>query len=242
MHYGSTAVLRDVNLHMHCGELTAVVGPNGGGKSTLLRAILGEIRYDGEISFLSKGKDAKRPITGYVPQHVSIDKDAPVSVLDLFALSRGRFPVWLKTAERRRSEALRSLDIVSASHLADRRIGELSGGELQRVLLACAMTPIPEILLLDEPVSGVDARGLSLFYETICNLRKEFDISIILVTHDIGAIAPHADRIVLLNRTVVADGTPSDVLKGDDLSAVMGISFSRTMIIPEDRAVHGGKK
>ena len=132
--------------------------------------------------------------------------------------------------------------MVSARHLADRRLGELSGGELQRVLLACAMTPVPEILLLDEPVSGVDAKGLSLFYETICNLRREYDISIILVTHDIGAIAPHADRLVLLNRKILADGKPAEVLSHSELAATMGISFMNTVRIRSDKDVHGGGK
>ena len=236
--YGEKHVLEHVNLHVHCGELTAIIGPNGGGKSTLLKTFLGEVRYSGEIKFTSHGRTDDRPRIGYVPQHVSIDRDLPCSVMDLFALSRGRFPVWLRTGAVRRKEALASLEIVSARHLADRRLGELSGGEVQRVLLACAMTPLPEILLLDEPVSGVDAKGLSVFYETICNLRHEYDISILLVTHDIAAIAPHADRLVLLNRKVLADGKPSKVLAHSDLSAVMGMSFMNTALIPPDRKVH----
>ena len=240
--YGKKRVLEHVDLHVHCGELTAIIGPNGGGKSTLLKAILGEVRYSGEIKFSSHGLADGRPRIGYVPQHVSIDRDLPCSVMDLFALSRGNFPVWLKTGAVRRKEALASLDIVSARHLADRRIGELSGGEIQRVLLACAMTPLPEILLLDEPVSGVDAKGLSVFYETICNLRHSYDISILLVTHDIAAIAPHADRLVLLNRKVLADGKPSKVLSHSDLAPVMGMSFMNTILIPPDRKVHGEKK
>ena len=240
--YGKKRVLEHIDLHVHCGELTAVIGPNGGGKSTLLKALLGEVRYEGEIFFSSHGRVDNRPRIGYVPQHVAIDRDMPCSVMDLFAMSRGRFPVWLKTGAVRRREALRSLDMVSARHLADRRLGELSGGELQRVLLACAMTPVPEILLLDEPVSGVDAKGLSLFYETICNLRREYDISIILVTHDIGAIAPHADRLVLLNRRILADGKPAEVLSHSELVSTMGMSFMNTVRIRSDRDVHGGGK
>ena len=240
--YGKKRVLEHINLHVHCGELTAIIGPNGGGKSTLLKAILGEVRHQGEIRFSSRGRVDKRPRIGYVPQHVAIDRDLPCSVTDLFALSRGTFPVWLGTGTARRKEALASLGMVSAKHLANRRIGELSGGELQRVLLACAMTPLPEILLLDEPVSGVDAKGLSLFYETICNLRHQYDMSIILVTHDIGAIAPHADRLILLNKTVLADGKPAEVLAHSELSAVMGRSFMNTVFIPPDKAVHGEKK
>lgn len=108
--YGKKRVLEHIDLHVHCGELTAVIGPNGGGKSTLLKALLGEVRYEGEIRFSSHGRVDKRPRIGYVPQHVAVDRDMPCSVMDLFALSRGRFPVWLKTGASRRKEALRSLD------------------------------------------------------------------------------------------------------------------------------------
>ena len=123
----------------------------------------------------------------------------------------------------------------------NRKIGELSGGELQRVLLACAMNPVPEILLLDEPVSGVDAKGLFLFYETICDLRRRFDISIVLVTHDLAAIAPHADRMVLLNKKIIADGKPADVLSHNAMLSLMGTAFMSASEIPVDAQVHGGR-
>lgn len=236
--YGQTHILENVDLHVHCGELTAVVGPNGGGKTTLLKALLGEVRYGGEIHFIPKSGGEKRPRIGYVPQHVSIDRDVPVSVRDLFAVSRSVFPAWIGIRNERLVETRKALEIVSAAHLANRRIGELSGGELQRVLLACALVPLPEILLLDEPVSGVDARGLAAFYETICNLRHSFDMSIILVTHDLAAIAPHADRMVLLNKKILADGKPKEVLSSSALVQLMGAHFMNLSLIPKDGAAH----
>ncbi|MGL4369799.1 MAG: ATP-binding cassette domain-containing protein, partial [Spirochaetota bacterium] len=102
--YGRTRVLENINMHIHCGELTALVGPNGGGKSTLLRAILGEVPYRGEIQFRAHGISDARPRIGYVPQHVAVDRDAPVSVADLFSLSRGKFPVWLGSRKGIRDE------------------------------------------------------------------------------------------------------------------------------------------
>jgi len=234
--------LDGIDLHFHCGELTVIIGPNGGGKSTILRSLLGDVSYKGEIHFRPRGKDEKRPRIGYVPQRVSIPGDAPMSVLDLLLISRGGFPAWAIRPFSRGEKAREALEAVSAEHLIDRKIGELSGGELQRVLLACAMNPLPEILLLDEPVSGVDAKGLALFYEIICGLRRRYDISIILVSHDLAAIAPHADRMVLVNRKVIAEGKPADILGDPRCVELMGTGYLDAKLIPVDALYHGEKR
>jgi zinc transport system ATP-binding protein len=239
VNYGEVNALDGVDLHFHCGELTVIIGPNGGGKSTILRSLLGDVPYKGEIHFRPRGKDEKRPRIGYVPQKVSIPADVPISVLDLLLISHSGFPVWAFRPSSRREKAREALATVSAAHLGDRKIGELSGGELQRVLLACAMNPLPEILLLDEPVSGVDAKGLSLFYETICELRRRYDISIILVSHDLAAIAPHADRMVLVNRKVIAEGKPTDILNDPRCVELMGTGYLDANLIPVDAQYHG---
>jgi zinc transport system ATP-binding protein len=240
--YSGVQALQGVNLHFHCGELTAVVGPNGGGKSTLLKAILGEVRFSGEIRFQPSDGEPVMPVIGYVPQRVTVSHDTPMSVLDFMLLSMQTFPVWLGVRKNARKQAETALETVSAEHLIRRKIGELSGGELQRVLLARAMNPVPEILLLDEPVSGVDAKGLALFYETICDLRRRYDISIILVTHDIAAIAPHADRMLVLNKTLLADGTPSEVIADDALVRLLGHTVLKVSRIPDDSEIHGGSQ
>jgi zinc transport system ATP-binding protein len=115
---------------------------------------------------------------------------------------------------------------MAAEHLARRRLSALSGGELQRVLLALAMTPRPDILLLDEPVAGVDQAGLILFYRLVCDLRRIHDLSILLVTHDVETAAAHADRVVLLNRTVLADGAPADILSQADQLRTLGMGWA----------------
>lgn len=210
--FGAATVLEDVNLHINCREIVALVGPNGAGKTTFLRAMLGEIPYTGTVSFLVKAMPGKKPRIGYVPQKIDFDSDSPISVSDFVATSLGRSPVWMGVTSSMRKRAAAVLAGVSAEHLLDHRVAELSGGELQRVLLALSLTPAPDILLLDEPVSAVDVNGLSLFYRIVDNVRKEHDVSIIMATHDLAGVAPHVDRMILLNRAIIAEGTPREVL------------------------------
>lgn len=209
---GKTEILRDIHLHIHCGELIALIGPNGAGKTTLLKAILGEIPHTGELRFLdARNCQARKPIVGYVPQKIDFDTGAPVSVLDLFSAALSSRPVCLGHSRRLHERAAANLARVQADHLLKRRLGDLSGGELQRVLLALALDPKPDLLLMDEPVSGIDAHGRELFYDMVSDLRRHYDLSIILVSHDLALVSHYAERVVLLNRTVLCDGAPEEV-------------------------------
>lgn len=211
--FGGTTVLEGVNLHLHCGELTAVVGENGAGKSTLVRCLLGEVEHSGEIHFLDAARRrADSPVIGYVPQHSNFDREAPVSVLDLFAASLSGRPACLGVPSAVRRQAEEGLARTGDAHLLRRRLGTLSGGEMQRVLLGLALTPVPNILLLDEPVSGVDHSGREKFYELLSQLRREYDIAVLLVSHDLATLARFADRMVFLDRRIVAEGPPAEVL------------------------------
>ena len=222
---GSMRILENVNMHIHCGELTAVIGPNGAGKSTLLKALLGEVQHTGELKYLdSKGTRSGHPIIGYVPQQLSFDTGTPTSVLDLFTACLSGKPAWLFKPAGVKRKAIEGLAKVKAEHLIDRRLGALSGGELQRVLLALALEPVPNLLLLDEPVSGMDQGGLELFYKTVSEVRKNYDLSIILVSHDLEFVAKYADRVILLNRTVIASGTPQTVFNSESAREAFGIS------------------
>lgn len=210
--FGRLTVFEHVNIHIHCGQLTAIIGPNGAGKSTLLKAILGEIPHQGVLHYVdAKGKHTGHPVIGYVPQYLRFDVSAPTSVMDIFMACLSNRPVWLCSAEKLRSRVKKSLARVQAEHLIDRRLGALSGGELQRVLLALALDPMPDLLLLDEPVSGVDQNGLELFYEILGRLREKEDMAIILISHDLNMVARHADQVVLLNKGVVTSGSPEEV-------------------------------
>lgn len=215
-------VLTDVSLSIECGDLLAIIGPNGAGKTTLLRAILGDIAYRGSIRFTALGNNVRKPLIGYVPQQVSIESGTPTSVEDLLVMAMGGSPFSLLWHPMIRRHIVEVLEKVQALHLLKERICDLSGGELQRVLLAAAITPLPDLLLLDEPVSGVDPQGLALFYQLVNELREQRHLSIILVTHDLAGIAPHADRMVLLKESVLVSGTPETVLKDEALIRTFG--------------------
>ncbi len=232
---GNRPIIEKVNLHIHCGEITALVGPNGSGKSTLLKAILGELPHSGSLKYLdASGQRSGKPRIGYVPQRLDFDMNSPVSVLDLIHASHFKRPVWLFSPPDLRNQAAAILARVQAEHLVDRRLGALSGGELQRVLLALALDPLPDLLLLDEPISGIDFRGMQRFYTMVSELRKNYDLSIILVSHDLHSIAKLADRVVYLNRTVQCIGNPDEVLYQMGFGPVPPSSATRLINIPDN--------
>jgi len=226
---GNQEILKDVNLHIHCGELTALIGANGAGKSTLLKAIIGEHEYSGSLTFADGNeKMSRRPIIGYVPQKLDFDYSSPVSVLDVFASTQSNRPVYFSYDKKVRDIALRSLRKVQGENLINKRLGVLSGGELQRVLLALALEPIPDILLLDEPVSGIDQNGLKLFYEIVSNLRENYDLSIILVSHDLSVVYDYADRIAFLNnKTIECVGRPEEVFSNKSVIDTFGLELNK---------------
>lgn len=170
----SQTLLKDVSLHIHCGELTALIGANGAGKTTLLRALLGQIEYKGTVRHLSSdGRPAADLRTGYVPQQLEFDRSSPVTVTDFLAGSLSRRAVFLGIDKKTKEKVVRALTRTHCEKLVDRPLGALSGGELQRVLLALALVPQPDLLILDEPVSGVDQNGLESFYQTVDELKRK---------------------------------------------------------------------
>ena len=224
---GDQVILEDVNFHLHCGEITALIGPNGAGKSTLFRTILGQLPHSGEIDFQRAGGKHTRPLIGYVPQSPSFDRGDPVSVLDLFIASIADWPVFLPTPKKLRERVLRCLSRVHAEPLVDKRIGSLSGGELQRVLLAMALEPLPHILILDEPLSGVDIEGAAQLMDMLDELRRRFDLSILLSTHDFDTLRTYSDQVVLLRETVLASGTAEQVLSSPVFRQVFRLNLGK---------------
>ena len=209
---GNDVILKDVNIHIHCGELTVIIGRNGAGKSTLLKAILGEIEHTGNITFVDKKDNVTKKIKiGYVPQSINVEKHMPTTVYDLFASCITHIPVFLRKDKKIYNEIKEHLSIFSADGLIDKSIGDLSGGELQRVLIAIATKPIPNLLILDEPVSGIDRNGIKEFYKIISKLKSEYDMSIILVSHDLDLAKKYADKVILLDKEVIKEGKPEEV-------------------------------
>ncbi len=215
---GGDRILKDVNLHVHCGQMVALIGPNGAGKSTLLRALLGEREYEGNILFSVPGSRRAKPVIGYVPQSPNFDPGDPVSVADLFSCCLSRRPAFLGQKKRDRELILECLDRVHGEDLIDKRVGTLSGGELQRILLALALEPMPNILILDEPLSGVDIEGMTNLMDMLDEVRREFDLSILMTTHDFSMLPRYADHVVLIDHEVKIQGTPAEVLDSPEFN------------------------
>jgi zinc transport system ATP-binding protein len=220
---GEHIIIDSVNLHIHCGKFTAIIGRNGAGKTTLIRAILGEIKHSGHIEFMDlKDKTMKDLKIGYVPQYVNIEKNTPMSVYDLFAGYVSNIPVFFKKSKKLYERVKEQLSIFDAQDLIDKRACDLSGGELQRVLLAIAITPVPNLLLLDEPVSGIDRNGMELFYKNIQILKENYDLAMIVISHDFEFVKEYADHVILLDRTILKEGSFEEVRQCDDFKKVFG--------------------
>ena len=173
---------------------------------------MGEIKHEGSVAFQSHNGDTLEKVTvGYVPQQLDFDRYAPVSVRDFLLAGRTALPVCFFGSRSAEKSIDESLETVNALHLKKRTLGELSGGEIQRVMLAAALYPRPELLILDEPVSGVDAVGSEIFYEVISDIKRNYHIAIAMVSHDLGIVREYADNVLLLNKKVLRAGTADDV-------------------------------
>ena len=220
---GGQTLLQDISMHIHCGQLTVLIGQNGAGKTTLVRALLGELPYGGQIRHVDdQGRDLPHLRTGYVPQHLHFDREMPVTVQDFLASAFTRRPVWTGVSAKTHKKVHDALAAVEAASLAQRPLGRCSGGELQRVLLALALEPAPDLLVLDEPVSGVDQKGLSMFLDTVLRLRETHHMAILLVSHDLALVREYADHVVLLDKTVLCQGAPGHVFSSPEFEKVFG--------------------
>jgi zinc transport system ATP-binding protein len=205
-------VLDDVSFDVAEGEFACLVGPNGGGKTTFLKAALGLLPLAaGSLEVLGASPGAARRRVGYVPQVKGFNRTFPARVVEVIAASLlGRWPLRLAPALRERARAV--LARVGGQHLLDSPLAGLSGGELQRVFLARALANEPELLLLDEPTAGVDARGRAEFLELLARIAAEAELAVVLVTHNAGAVRRLARRAVYLDGTLRAWGPPEEVL------------------------------
>ncbi len=223
---GTQEIIKDINIEFHCGELTALVGKNGAGKTTLIRSILGERRHEGTITYKGHGGGTvSKPKTGYVPQQLAFDKSTPVTVMDFLSAMTSKKPVWLGFGKSEKEAIRKRLEDLDCADCLDKKLGMLSGGELQRVLLAAATDPMPDLLILDEPVSGIDAAGLDMFYRLVTKLRDHYHMAILLVSHDLPLIKKYADKTIVLDKTIVISGETDEVFASDEFKTTMGLDF-----------------
>ena len=213
--YGRERVLDDVSLELRRGEFVALVGPNGSGKSTLLRCLLGLLR-PGAGAVRLFGEDPRelgdRWRLGYVPQRPFLDNDLPATVEEVVAAGRlSRTGWWRRLRDADRTAVTHAMESVGLLPLRGRRVRELSGGQQQRVFIAKAFASEPELLVLDEPVAGVDAESQRLFRESLTHLVQEHTATVFLVSHELGAVAQDIDRVIVLKNTVLFDGTPQEL-------------------------------
>jgi ABC-type Mn2+/Zn2+ transport system ATPase subunit len=218
--------VHDAHVTIHRGDFVGIVGPSGSGKTTLLKAVLGAVKpVEGHVT--------KKPglRMGYVPQVESVDWNFPVTVLEVVAMTRtaGRF--FPRISVKERAEALEVLERLGLGGLENRHIRELSGGQQQRVFVARALFHRPELLVLDEPTSGVDVRTRHEVLHLLADLHDD-GVSIVLSTHDLNGLAAHLPRLVCINTSVIADGAPIDVLNSDVLEKTYGA--------PMEVLIHGG--
>ena len=224
--YDSTVAVHDAHVTLYRGDFVGIVGPSGSGKTTLLKAILGAVTpVEGHVT--------KKPglRMGYVPQVESVDWNFPVTVLEVVAMTRtaGRF--FPRITQDERDGAIDVLTRLGLGGLENRHIRELSGGQQQRVFVARALFHRPELLVLDEPTSGVDVRTRHEVLHLLADLHDE-GMSIVLTTHDLNGLAAHLPRLVCMNMHVIADGPPLEVLNSDVLE--------RTYGAPMEVLIHGG--
>jgi zinc transport system ATP-binding protein len=203
-------LLANVSLEVGPASIHFLVGPNGAGKSTLFAAILGRLDFTGHIRFAWRGSGR----IGYVPQFFGVDRTLPLTVREFLALPRQRRPVCLGVGRRLRARAEALLARVALTGFLDRPLGALSGGELQRVLLANAIDPVPELLLLDEPATGLDEGAALQLERILLELRRTAGTAILMISHDLAHARRIADRVTVIDRTVRQAGSPAAVLTG----------------------------
>lgn len=209
---GGHTVLRDVSFEVEHDEFACLVGPNGGGKTTFVRAAIGLVpTATGRIEVLGRSPEEARRRVGYVPQLKGFNRSFPARVVEVIAANRtGGWPLRLPAAEREAARA--ALARVGGERLLEARLAGLSGGELQRVFLARALVTGPKLLLLDEPTAGVDVRGRAEFLELLAGIAASHELAVVLVTHNAAAVRRLARRAIYVDGTVLAWGTPDDVL------------------------------
>lgn len=211
------AAVEDVSFEVREHSITALIGPNGSGKTTVLKAVLGLLEFEGEIRVFGKPVSQMYQTIGYVPQRFSFDPTFPITVSEFVSLAHVR-----SAGEGSEAHVRHTLDSVNAESLEQRKLSTLSGGQLQRVLLARALVNDPTLLLLDEPEAGVDVGGEQTFYDLIEKLVERRQVTALIASHELDVVYAYAQQVICLNRRMLCSGKPRDVLNQETFEKLYG--------------------
>ena len=210
--YDHHVILNELNFWVNSGEIVAIIGPNGSGKTTLLKAILGLIPHRGEVKILGGPRKLALDKIGYVPQRLDFDRTFPLTVKEFLGFIKVKNPEWSE-------EVLRETGV---NMFMDKRIGEMSGGQLQRLLIANALLKEPKLLMLDEATSGVDMAAEMTFFELIHHLNEIHNLTIMLISHEVQMVYKFATQILCLNKDLVCNGRPKEAITQEVLEQLYG--------------------
>ncbi|MFO0774905.1 MAG: metal ABC transporter ATP-binding protein [Nitrospiraceae bacterium] len=236
---GGVTALDDITLDIHEGEFIGVIGPNGSGKTTLCRAILGLLPpRTGTLQIFDCACEDMhchhRARIGYLPQMSARDRHFPITVFETVMMGRyGALGLLKRPGTRDREIATQALTKVGMEGYADHALGLLSGGQQQRVMIARTLAQEPQVLLLDEPTTGIDMTTQQQLLDLVRHLHREMGLTVLFVTHDLNLISPHVDRLVLLNRRLAAAGPPAEVLQPHVLQSV----YDKNVVVSDEGLV-----
>jgi ABC-type Mn2+/Zn2+ transport system ATPase subunit len=226
---GGREILQGVNFKVPRGQVVALIGPNGSGKTTLLRCLLGlQKPSSGEIQLFGQ-TDIRTalPRVGYVPQRLDVERSFALSVREFLALRTEGARNWFFQTHKTNDQIIgESLTEIGVTELLDRPLAHLSGGQLQRVLIAFSLLRNPELLLLDEPTAGVDTPGEQTFYDLIADVQRRRKLTVVLVSHDLSMVFRHASWVYALNGVICCEGHPEHVMNAESLKQAYGIHVS----------------
>ena len=219
---GKTEILSDITFTVESGTIHAIIGPNGGGKTSLLRSLLGEMPHSGEIAIEWSGKSQ---IIGYVPQFITATDNIPLTVMDFMAISIQKRPAFFGVSKNYKEIILTTLSSLGIADKSNKRLSTLSGGERQRVLIAQALIPAPELLILDEPMSSIDTAGAELF-EKLLETLKEINTTVLLIHHDLKQVKQSADTVTCINKNLIFSGATDSVMDEKHLLEIFSSTHS----------------
>lgn len=222
---GGKSILKNLCASIPRGQISALIGLNGSGKTTFLKALLKEVAYSGKVQWRC-GHDHSKSyphLIGYVPQRLQFDLNQPLTVVELLALSLQKRPLFMGIGKATRQRIIKMLQLVHAEQLIDIPVGGLSGGQLQRVLLALALEPTPELLLLDEPAQGIDFNSQNDFYDLIAQVNQKTRITMILVSHELSVVSKYAHRVFCMkDGCILCEGSGQEIITGEMIKQIYG--------------------